>query len=75
MPKWKKREATADCPECGASVPLKETVKVGTKLDCPKCGERLEITALEPPELYYAYPEWEEEFEEDEEEEEEDEGV
>ena len=58
----------ADCPACGASVPLKETAKVGTKVDCPGCGERLEVVGLEPPELYYAYPEWEEEFEEDEDE-------
>ena len=69
MPKWKKGEAAADCPECGASVDLKETAKIGTKVDWPKCGERLEITALEPPELYYAYAEWEDGFEGDEEEE------
>ncbi len=38
----------AECTECGADVPLGESVENGELIECPECGVELEITNVDP---------------------------
>lgn len=51
----------AECPECGADVPLPADVMTGEIVQCPECGTELEVVSLDPPTLNYA-PEEEEDW-------------
>jgi len=39
---------TTECPVCGGSVDVAESVIVGELLDCGDCGSELEVRGLEP---------------------------
>ena len=39
----------AECPECGADVPLAEDAIVHEIVVCPDCGVELEVVSLDPP--------------------------
>jgi len=39
---------TAQCPECGGTVPITRAPLVGEVLPCPDCGVELEVTRTEP---------------------------
>jgi alpha-aminoadipate/glutamate carrier protein LysW len=43
----RKREMSAECPECGAEIEAKD-VMVGEIIVCPDCGVELEVTSLKP---------------------------
>lgn len=50
----------AECPECFASVPLKNVMQ-NEIVQCPECGVDLEVTSLDPLTLALA-PEEEEDW-------------
>lgn len=52
---------TAECPECGAAVPLQDDVMAGEIVQCPDCGMELETVAGDPWDLVPA-PEEEEDW-------------
>lgn len=54
-------QATVECPECAAAVPLTASVLVGEILDCPDCGAELEVRATNPVRIQLA-PEVEEDW-------------
>ncbi len=61
----------ARCPECGSTVALGKSVKLGEFIECHECGTMLEVISLKPLEIDYALgdedsEEWEEEEEGDE---------
>lgn len=60
---------TARCPECGSTVALDRSVKLGEFIECHECGTTLEVISLKPLEFDYALgdEDWDEEWEEDEE--------
>jgi alpha-aminoadipate carrier protein LysW len=43
----------AECPECGAEVPIPGAV-IGEIVHCQECGSELEVISLEPPTLNLA---------------------
>ena len=45
------------CPECDASVPLRENVERGEIVQCPECGAELEVLTLDPVGFALAPPE------------------
>lgn len=51
----------AECPECGADVPLPDDVMAGEIIQCAECGIELEVINLEPLTLDFA-PEEEEDW-------------
>ena len=70
------RKMVASCPDCDEQIDLGPRPTEGQRLTCFNCGAQLEIINLEPPELDWAFsdfePDWdpdEEEWEEEEEEE------
>ncbi|MCS7261535.1 MAG: lysine biosynthesis protein LysW [Anaerolineae bacterium] len=42
---------TAACPECDASITLRDDTLEGEIVQCPDCGVELEVLSLDPPEL------------------------
>ncbi len=41
-------QSTAQCPECGGTVPIAHTPLAGEVLPCPGCGVELEVTSTNP---------------------------
>ena len=57
---------TAECPDCGEPVELRDGVQAGDRIVCAWCGVELEVLSLYPWELDYALEEeWEDDWEED----------
>jgi alpha-aminoadipate carrier protein LysW len=51
----------AECPECAASVSLKDAVQ-GEILPCPECGADLEVVSLTPTPKLALAPQEEEDW-------------
>jgi lysine biosynthesis protein LysW len=47
----KAKGAVAECPSCGARVPVGRKLRIGQSVGCPVCRERLEVVWLNPVEL------------------------
>ncbi len=47
--------ATATCPDCGRKVQLWAQPQVGEEVICPHCEAELEVVALDPVELDWAF--------------------
>jgi len=45
------------CPECDASIDLGNTPAKGQKVTCKSCGAYLEVVAISPIELDWAFDE------------------
>ncbi len=41
------------CPECLATIWLKEGMELRNPITCPECHNALEVTGLHPPEVDY----------------------
>lgn len=53
--------ATSTCPDCTASVPTDDGLRVMSIVVCPACKVELEVINVDPPEFALA-PEIEEDF-------------
>jgi lysine biosynthesis protein LysW len=53
--------ASATCPDCGSFVPVADPPRRGERVTCPTCGASLQVSALNPPELEWAYDDPEDE--------------
>ena len=58
---------TAECPDCGEKITLRDPVELGQLVTCPNCEAELEVVETNPVELDWVYEEWDEEEEEEEE--------
>lgn len=45
----------ARCPHCTARVRIASDSQLGDRLMCPECNTMLEVVALSPAELYWAF--------------------
>jgi hypothetical protein len=62
------RTALAPCPGCRGGVSLGSEPREHQRLTCPHCGDYLEVINLEPPELDWAFDDFEPEWDPNEEE-------
>ncbi|MBM3302563.1 MAG: hypothetical protein FJY85_21760 [Deltaproteobacteria bacterium] len=49
--------AIATCPGCDEDIEIGSRVRLGQTIICNRCGARLEIIAVNPPELDWAFDE------------------
>ena len=49
------------CPQCGAAVQIKQSVRLNEIIECPSCASELEVMSLSPVMLALA-PEVEEDW-------------
>jgi lysine biosynthesis protein LysW len=49
------------CPECEELIELPTRAKKGLQIECPACNAQVEVISLKPPELDYAFDNWEDE--------------
>lgn len=61
------RKAVASCLDCGEAISLGPQPREGQRLTCANCGAFLEIISLEPPELDWAFSDFEPDWDPDEE--------
>ncbi|HUT18396.1 MAG TPA: lysine biosynthesis protein LysW [Anaerolineae bacterium] len=60
------KTAKAVCPDCGETITLKGSVRLGQEVICSHCDAELEVVETDPLELDWAYDDHEAEEEEDE---------
>jgi len=58
--------AKAVCPDCGETITLKGSVRLGQEVVCAHCDAELEVVETDPLELDWVYEEEEDEEEQDE---------
>ena len=57
-----RKQVSAHCPECDATVTFKRRPRLGQIIVCRRCDTRLEVIDLDPVELDWAFDEAEDEF-------------
>ena len=45
---------SVECPECGCSVDVEESVLQGEIIECPDCAVELEVMSIEPVQVQLA---------------------
>lgn len=53
------RMVMTTCPDCGRSISLESQMREGQRFTCSYCGALLELINLEPPELDWAFSDFE----------------
>jgi alpha-aminoadipate carrier protein LysW len=61
------KAAKAVCPDCGETVTLRGSVRLGKEVVCPHCDAELEVVETDPLELDWAYDDYDDDEEEEDE--------